>query len=134
MLVFWPEMKRSLKPRIAVVAAAAFLCGALPLVIYNVTHASATVTENAHLDPQSVSGKWIQVRLAANGSSLFGYIAGDEGPNPKTPESLRGRAAVWIHNRLGDHRSTGFYYVFGALLLAAPWWWKYRAARFSLSS
>ena len=61
-------------------------------------------------------------------------MAGDEWwPNPKTPQSLRGRAAVWIHEHLRrDHRSTGFYYVFGVLLLAAPWWWKYRAARFSL--
>ncbi len=43
---------------------------------------------------------------------------------------------MWIHDhlsdRLGVHRSTGFYYAFGILLLAAPWWWKSRAARFSL--
>ena len=132
-LVFWPEIKRCLKPRIVVVAAAAFVGGALPLVIYNLTNRNATVTENAHLDPRSVAGKWIQVKLAANGSSLFGYMTGEEWwPNPKAPQSLRGRAAVWIHDRLGAHRSTGFYYVFGALMLAVPWWWKYRAARFSL--
>jgi len=131
-LVFWPEIKRCWSPRMIRFAAAAFLCGALPLVVYNLTHRNVTVTENAHLDPRSVPGKWIQVELAANGSSLFGYMAGDEGPNPKTPQSLRGRAAAWIHDRLGDHRRTGFYYVFGALLLAAPWWWKHRAARFSL--
>ncbi len=132
-LVFWPEIKRCLKPRIVVVAATAFVGGALPLVAYNLTHRNVTVTENAHLDPRSVAGKWIQVRLAANGSSLFGYLTGDDWwPNPKTPQSSRGRAAVWIHDHLGAHRSTGFYYVFGVLLLAAPWWWKYRAARFSL--
>ena len=132
-LVFWPEIKRCLKPRLVAVAAAAFVGGALPLVVFNLTHGNATVTENAHLDPRSVTGKWIQVELAANGTSLFGYITGEESsPNPKTPQSLRGRAAVWIHDHLGVHRSTGFYYVFGVLLLAAPWWWKYRAARFSL--
>ena len=80
MLVFWPEIQRSSETtHRGWWPAAAFLCGALPLVIYNLTHASATVTENAHLDPRSVAGKWIQVRLAANGSSLFGYMAGDEG-------------------------------------------------------
>jgi len=133
LLVFWPEIKRWLKPRTAVVATAAFLCGALPLVIYNLTHASATVRENAHLDPRSVPGKWIQVQLAANGSSLFGYMSGEEAwPNPKAPGSPRERASAWIHDHWGDDQSTGFYYVFGVLLLAAPWWWKYRAARFSL--
>ena len=132
-LVFWPEIKRCLKPRIVVVAATAFVGGALPLVVYNLTHRNVTVTENAHLDPRSVAGKWIQVEHAANGSSLFGYMAGEEWwPNPKAPQSLRGRAAVWIREHFGDHRRTGFYYVLGALLLAAPWWWKYRAARFSL--
>jgi hypothetical protein len=136
-LVFLPEIKRCWSPRAVRVAAAAFLCGALPLVVYNLTHRDATVTENAHLDPRSVAGKWIQVELAANGSSLFGYMTGEEWwPNPKAPQSSLGRAAVWIHDHLGEHfgrqRSTGFYYSFGVLLLAAPWWWKYRAARFSL--
>jgi 4-amino-4-deoxy-L-arabinose transferase-like glycosyltransferase len=132
-LVFGPEIRRWLKPRVVLVAAAAFLCGALPLVIYNLSHANATLTENAHLDPRSVPGKWIQVELAANGTSLFGYMTGEEWwPNPQAPHSARGRSAAWIRNHLGQHRSTGFYYVFGALLLAAPWWWKYRAARFSL--
>jgi len=132
-LVFWPEIQRALKPRVILVAAAAFLTGALPLVIYNFKNASATVTENARLDPRSVGGKRIQVELAANGSSLFGYLTGEDWwPNPKVPQSSRGQAAAWIHDHLGNHRKTGFYYVFGALLLAGSWWWKYRAARFSL--
>jgi 4-amino-4-deoxy-L-arabinose transferase-like glycosyltransferase len=136
-LVFLPEIKRCWSLRVARVAAAAFLCGALPLVIYNLAHRSATVTENAHLDPRSVAGKWIQVEYAANGTSLFGYMAGEDSwPNPKAPQSWHGRAAAWIHDHVSEHfgpqRQTGFYYVFGVLLLAAPWWWKYRAARFSL--
>lgn len=132
-LVFWPEIRRCLKPRAILVAAGAFLCGAAPLVIYNLNNASVTLTENARLDPRSVAGKWIQVENAANGNSLFGYMVGEEWwPNAKAPYSWRGRAAVWIRAHLGDHRRTGFYYVFGILLLAAPWWWKYRAARFSL--
>jgi len=133
-LVFWPEIKSCLRPRLMLVAAGGFLCGALPLVIYNLSNSSATVTENAHLDPRSVVGKWVQVENAANGSSLFAYMTGENWwPNPKPPRSIRGRAAVWIQDHLGAHRRTGMYYVFGALLLSAPWWWKYRAARFSLA-
>jgi hypothetical protein len=133
LLVFWPEIRRALKPRIVTVAASAFVAGALPLVIYNLTHKSVTVTENAHLDPSNVARKFIQVEYAANGSSLFGYLAGEDWrPNPKAPQSLRGRTAAWIHDHAGAHRATGFYYVLGVLLLTAPWWWKSRAARFSL--
>jgi hypothetical protein len=131
--VFGPEIRRCLKPRLMLLAAGGFLCGALPLVIYNLSHSSATVTENAHLDPRSVAGKWIQVENAANGSSLFKYMAAEEWwPNPKTPRLPYGRAAAWLRDHLGEHRHTGMYYVFGVLLLASPWWWKYRAARFSL--
>lgn len=132
-LVFWPEIKRCLKPRLLLVAAAGFLCGALPLVIYNLAHSRATVTENAHLDTSSFVRKWRQVKSAANGTSLFVYMVGEDWwPNPKTPESARGRVADWIQRHVGEHRSTGMYYVLGVLLFAAPWWWKYRAARFSL--
>jgi len=132
-LVFWPEIRRSLRPRVILVAAGAFLCGALPLVTYNLSNASVTFTENARLDPRSVAGKWIQVENAVNGASLFGYMAGEDWwPNPKAPQSWRGRSALWIHAHLGNHKRTGFYYLLGILLLAAPWWWKYRAARFSL--
>jgi Dolichyl-phosphate-mannose-protein mannosyltransferase len=132
-LVFWPEIKRCLTPRTAVIAAGAFLCGALPLIVYNFSHSSATVTENARLDPRSVPGKWIQIERAANGTSLFNYMVGENWwPNPKRPRSVPGQVAGWISEHLGEHRRTGFYYALGILLLAAPWWWKYRSARFSL--
>ena len=132
-LVFLPEIKRCWSLHAVRVALIAFLCGALPLVVYNLTHKSVTISENVHLDPRSVAGKWIQLENAANGSSLFGYLVGeDDWPNPKAPQSLWGRTATWIYHHSGEHRETGFFYVLGVLLLAAPWWWKYRAARFSL--
>jgi 4-amino-4-deoxy-L-arabinose transferase-like glycosyltransferase len=132
-LVFWPEIRRWWRLSVLLVAAAAFLCGALPVVTYNLRHANATLTENAHLDTQGIARKWIQVRNAANGASLFRYMVGEEWwPSPKAPQSTHGRVAVWIREHLGEHKSSGLYYVYGALLLAVPWWWKFRAARFSL--
>ena len=132
-LVFWPEIRRALTPRTGLAAAAAFLCGASPLIVYNLANSSATVTENARLDPRSIPSKWIQIERAANGTSLFNYMVGEDWwSNPKAPRSFAGRTASWISEHLGEHRRSGFYYAFGILLLAAPWWWKYRAARFSL--
>ncbi len=133
MLVFWPEIRRRLSPRHILIAGGAFLCGSLPLIVYNLSNSSATVTENARLDPRGVPGKWIQFENAANGTSLFGYMVGENWwSNPKTPRSPVGRVAGWISEHLGEHRRTGFYYVLGLLLLGAPWWWKHRSARFSL--
>ena len=45
---------------------------------------------------------------------------------------MRGRAAAWIEEHLGEHRRTGFYYFYGLLVAAVPLWWRSRAARFSL--
>jgi len=132
--VFGREIRRALRPANVAIAAAAFLLGALPLIIYNVRHFNATLTAGAHLeDWQALREKWIPLRNNANGS-LFAedFVSAENSASPKAPFSLRGRVAVWIREHLGEHRQTGFCYVFGALLVAVPWWWRSRAARFSL--
>jgi len=114
-------------------AVLAFLLGASPVLIYNARHRNATLGENAHLDPHGVVSKWIQVVNAANGSSLFGYLVTEEWkPEAKPAVTDLGRAAAWIRDHWGEHRETGFYYVFGLLLAAVPLWWRSKAARFSL--
>jgi len=133
LLIFWPEIRPRLTRRNLGAAASAFLLGSSPLLAYNLRHFNATLTGNVQLDAASLPGKWIQVERALNGSSLFGVMVSEESaPNPKPATSLRGRTAVWIREHLGEHRQTGFYYVLGLLLLAAPWWWRSRPARFSL--
>jgi 4-amino-4-deoxy-L-arabinose transferase-like glycosyltransferase len=131
-VVFWPEVKQCLTRRNAGIAAAAFLAGALPFVIYNLRHMNATLRENAHIDTAHMPEKWLHWELAANGSSLFGYITAEADVPLKPPSSLRGRVAEWIWRRAGEHRESEHYYVYGLMLLLAPLWWRSRAARFSL--
>jgi hypothetical protein len=77
--------------------------------------------------------KWLQLERTANGSALFGYMTSEDSDGPlKPPPSWRGRIAEWIRHRFGEHNESGFYYVFGLMLLMAPLWWPARAARFSL--
>jgi 4-amino-4-deoxy-L-arabinose transferase-like glycosyltransferase len=132
MTVFWPEVKQCLTPRNAAIAAGAFLAGALPFVIYNLRNSNATLSENAHLETDRMATKWLHLKYAANGNSLFGYITGEADVPLKPPASLRGRVAEWIWRRIGERRESEHYYAYGLMLLLAPLWWRSRAARFSL--
>jgi 4-amino-4-deoxy-L-arabinose transferase-like glycosyltransferase len=133
-VVFFPELRRLFTLRRAAVAAGALLAGALPLLAYNVRTNFATLRENSAFELSAIPGKWVQVETALHGQALFGYIVAEEwAPSPKPASSLRGRAAVWIRQRLGPHHRSGFYYALGILLVGAfPWWRKRRAAWFSL--
>ena len=132
--VCWDRLKPCLSLRNLTIAAASFLLGALPFVIYNVARHNATVSENAHLDLDHMPAKWLQLQRAFNGSSLFGYMTGElYDPPLKPPPTWKGRLAESIFRHLGEHRETEFFYVFGGLLLLVPLWWPSRAARFSLA-
>ncbi len=116
---------------------AAFLIGALPFVLYNVRHPNATLQGNAHIettpDKAVIEGKLSMVRGALNGSGLFGFIAAPDWiENARAPVTRRGQVAQWIRDRVGERQSSGFEYVFLLAVLAVPWWWRVRAARFAL--
>ena len=131
--VFWPQVRMAATRRHVAIAAVFFLAGATPFVVFNLRRPGATVSENAHLETGDFAYKWLQLGNAANGSALFAFMAEEDyiGP-PKAMDSLEARVTFWIHEYLGEHRKTGFFYVFGALLLLVPLWWRSRAARFSL--
>jgi len=123
-LLTWPNVR---------VAALSMIVGALPFVIYNLRNANATVSENAHIDLAHMPSKWLQLERAADGSSLFGFMSGEDSDgSPKPAESRRGRLAQWIWRHTGEHRDTGFLYVFGVMLILVPLWRRSRAAWFSL--
>jgi 4-amino-4-deoxy-L-arabinose transferase-like glycosyltransferase len=131
--VFGRELSKMITRRHLAIAAAGFLIGALPFVIYNGHRRAETFRSNAHLEPRGAPAKFIHVRGALGGYGLFGYLVSEEfTESPKAPVSLRGRAAVFIRDHLGEHRSGGMEYAAALALLAVPLWWRSRAARFCL--
>ena len=50
----------------------------------------------------------------------------------KTPTSLRGRLAESVWRRVGEHRESEAFYIYGVMLALTPLWWRSRSARFSL--
>lgn len=129
----WAPLCRIITLRKIAIAGGALVLGAAPLIIYNLRHPGATVQQNAQLLPSEVSRKWPQVKLALQGSSLFGYIASDESRAPsKAPMGTAARASAWLREELGARRSSGFYYVLGGLFALVPLWWRSRTAWFAL--
>lgn len=136
-LVFWPEFRQRLTIRNIGAAAAAFLVGALPFVIYNVRHPNATLSATAHFDTGSFAPKFAMARGALNGSGLFGYLTmPDWEEHPKPVTTRLGRAAAWLRQsvalRLRIPRKNFAEYAFLLALVAVPWWRRSRAAWFSL--
>jgi hypothetical protein len=131
--IFGRELSKMTTRRHLAVAAAGFLAGSLPFVIYNGHRRAETFRSSAHMEPRAAPAKFLHVRSALGGYGLFGYLVSEESSdNPKPPVSLRGRAAVFIRDHLGEHRSGGMEYAAGLALLAVPLWWRSRAACFCL--
>ena len=131
--VFGRELRQITTRRHLLMAAAGFLIGALPFVIYNGHRRAETFRTSGHLEPGAAPGKFIHVRSALGGYGLYGYLVSEEyTENPKAPVSLVGRAAVFLRDHLGEHREAGMEYAAIFSLLAVPLWWPSRAARFCL--
>ncbi len=132
-LVFWRDIIKLATPRRMLFAAACFVAGALPLMVYNARHQSVTFHSNAHLEPSAVPAKFIQLDMALNGSGLFAFLVSEEYyDNPKPPSSVLGQAAFWIRRHFGDHHEGYMDYAAALALLAVPLWWRSRAARFCI--
>jgi hypothetical protein len=127
------EIRHLKRPRAVIFAAAGFLLGASPLLVYNLLHPNITLSSNGHFNTADLPSKLQFEYNTLSGSGVFGFIPAEEWKDhPKPPRSSRGRAAQWIRNHFGEHRSDGLAYAFLLCLLAVPLWWRSRAARFAL--
>ena len=134
----------SFSRRRATIAAVAFMVGASPFIIYNIRSHSATFRASAHMEIPDWSTKFLQVRLALDGTSLFGYLVSNPPPAGQAPSTQKpagaalpaapsGRFALAVHDIFGEHTASATgYAMWICLLLASPLWWKSRIARFSL--
>ena len=86
------------------IAAAAFLIGALPLIVYNVAKPGATASENTKLSLSAVRGKVPELRTTLDGSVLFDAMASaTPGPLERAPKTALERVSVGLKKAFG-HR------------------------------
>src|SRR5262249_54307620 len=125
-LVLWREIRKVLSKRNLSIAAAGFVLGASPFLLYNIRQRNATMRQNAHFDTvQGAMSKWLMVKNNANGNGLLGYMVEEEyDDHPKAVSSTPGRISQWIREHAGQWRETGFYYVLGLLMILVPLWWR----------
>ncbi|HLH38361.1 MAG TPA: glycosyltransferase family 39 protein [Bryobacteraceae bacterium] len=132
--VFHRQLVKLARPRAIAIAAAAFLIGALPFVIYNIRKPNATLGSNAHFDsPQKAMRKMPMMIETLNGHGLFGFLCRSDWEEPaKHPGTIRGRLAWRIADAVGGQYQNGFEFAFLLCLACAAWWWRRRSAWFSL--
>lgn len=132
-VVLLPWLRRNFTFANLRAAVFAFLLGAAPFLYYNAVNPLITFRQNAHLVPEEIPGKWVQLEAGLQGNSLFGYIASEEWMEPaKAAQTAPQRLSLALRDAMGARRNTGFYYVLGGLLALVPLWWRSRAAWFSL--
>jgi len=84
------------------IAVAAFLAGALPLIVYNIAQPGQTASDNTKLSINSIPGKVNELRRTIDGSVLFdSMVATIPGPVERVPKTVVERVSVWLKKTLG---------------------------------
>jgi 4-amino-4-deoxy-L-arabinose transferase-like glycosyltransferase len=133
--LFLREIRKLWTWQRALAATLALLCGASPFIMYNVRQRNATLQTTAHFNSAAIAfSKWPPLEATLNGAGLMGYFTTEtwDVPSPKNPSTVRGKIAWWIARRFGEHRYNGMIYALAASLLLVPFWWRRRAAWFSI--
>lgn len=104
--VFPRDFLGRLRPSTVAIAAAAFLIGAAPLVVYNMNQHGATATQNTKFTAEGLAGKVSALRHTIAGDTLYGYMVyEDSGSDKRAPRTRLERTAAWIAGHTGDHRA-----------------------------
>jgi hypothetical protein len=87
------------------IAAAAFLLGALPLIVYNIAQPGQTASENTKLSLSSIPGKVRELRRTLDGSVLFdAMVFTTPGPLERAPKTAVEHVSVWLKKELGTRQ------------------------------
>jgi hypothetical protein len=121
-LTFPRQVLADVTPRRAAIAAAAFLLGALPLLIYNSGNHWGTFHGNFQPAPQDLGGKALFLARSSSGAGLFGWMTAEawETPHPRPARTTLERAGAALSALAGHPRNSLLGYAFVLALLLAP--------------
>jgi hypothetical protein len=104
------------------ISAAAFLLGALPLVIFNVDTKLSTFRSNTSYDTHDIPGKGRLLLATADSGGLFGWLNNEDWqtPAPREPKGILPAVSARISSFAGHPRHNLLLYAFVVALLLIP--------------
>ncbi len=121
LLFYWRPILSRATPRRLALAVAAFLIGALPLIVYNARTNGATFAGNFHPEAAALSAKASLLASTMRGEGLIGYLCFADGQKPKAhaPKGFIEQGSAALSAVSGHpHRHLLLYAFFLAILLA----------------
>ncbi|MGD1069954.1 MAG: glycosyltransferase family 39 protein [Bryobacteraceae bacterium] len=104
--VFPRQTLARLRPLTLAFAAASFLIGAAPLVVYNVGQHGVTATRNTRFSTEGLRGKVAVLRHTLAGDSLYGFMVyEDAGSLRRAPATPLEQTAAWIEGHTAGRRT-----------------------------
>ncbi len=103
-------------------AAAGFVVGAFPLLVFNLENNWATFAGNVSRDTNDLPGKARMLMETAKGDGLFGWMfnEGWQTPKPQSPRGVIQTASADIASLFGHPRRHALFYAFLLALLLTP--------------
>jgi hypothetical protein len=124
-LLFSKDILKLITVSRVAVAAASFLLGVWPLLLYNVRSDWETFRGNAKISRAEILPKSTLLWATLNGRGLFGYLTLDGlDPTPVAPKTALEVASTRLRDLTGSHRENSMSWALGLTLLAAPLWWR----------
>jgi hypothetical protein len=112
------------------IAAASFVIGAMPFIMYNIHKPNSTLGENAAISTEEFSDKVEAAHRTINAHAIFMYIVYDDWyKQPREPRTGLERASLELRDATGITQINEMMWAYGLAILLAPFTWGTRAWR-----
>jgi len=115
------------------IAAASFVLGASPLILYNLHKPNSTLGENAAFSTDEFDGKVENAKRTVNGSAIFTYICYDDWmQSPREARTDIEETSLQLRENTGKDQKNLMSWAYGLAILCLPFAWRTRVRKATL--
>ena len=112
------------------IAAASFIVGAMPFIMYNVHKPNATLGENATFSTEQFGDKLEAAHRTFDSHAIFSYIVYDDWfPSPREARTDIEETSLQLRDNTGISQRNYMLWAYGLSILLIPFAWRTRAWR-----